>query len=97
MALRYVVSPAAKREIAEAFDWYSAKNNSAGKSFRSEVLAAFELISNDPEKWPLWDDRVRRYILKQYPYTVYFVAASGEVRILAVGHHRRQANYWEKA
>jgi toxin ParE1/3/4 len=89
------VSPAVQREMAEAFAWYQARSPKAANAFRAEVLATFDLIAHAPERWPLWDDMVRRCILKQYPYTVYFSIVPGEVRILAVGHHRRHAGYWE--
>ena len=88
------VAPAVKREMAEAYEWYKARSQRAADAFRAEVLAAFDLIASDPICWGLWDDSIRRYVLKQYPYTVYFAVTPGEVRILAVGHHRRQAGYW---
>jgi toxin ParE1/3/4 len=94
MAFAVVVSPATKQELAEAFDWYKTRSPKAANAFRAEVLAAFNLVAEDPHKWAIWDAPVRRYVLKQYPYTVYFSASSTEVRILAVGHHRRRANYW---
>lgn len=88
------VSPAVKQEMAEAYEWYKARSERAAGAFRAEVLAAFDLIAIDPVRWSLWDESIRRYVLKQYPYTVYFAVTPGEVRILAVGHHRRQAGYW---
>ena len=90
-----VVSPAVKLEMAEAFDWYNTRSAKAAHAFRSEVLSVFDLLKHEPEQWALWDEPVRRYILKQYPYTVYFSVIDREVRILAVGHHKRQAGYWK--
>lgn len=94
MMFRLLVSPAVKQEIAEAFHWYSERNVKAAKAFRDEVRSAFDLILKDPERWAVWDESIRRFILKHYPYTVYFSIVDDQVRILAVGHHRRPAGYW---
>jgi hypothetical protein len=39
---------------------------------------------------------VRRFVIKHYPYAVYFSIEDQVVNILAVGHHRRRAGYWLK-
>lgn len=95
MAWKVVVALAAKQDLAQSYDWYKTKSPSAARSFRVEVIAAFELIAQAPEQWALWDDTVRRYVLKQFPYTVYFEVLDAELRILAVGHHRRQPGFWK--
>ena len=62
--------------------------------FRAEVLAVFDLLTSDPERWALQDETVRRFVMKQFPYTVYFEVVGQVVWILAVGHHSRKPNYW---
>jgi toxin ParE1/3/4 len=94
MPFKMVVSPDVKREISDAFNWYRERNVKAAESFRTELLAALDLIVQDPERWALYDESVRRYVLKHYPYTVYFSIHEGQVRVLAVGHHRRRVGYW---
>ena len=94
MAFRVDISPGAKRDLSTAFAWYKDKSSKAANSFRSEVLAAFDFVARDPERWALWDEGVRRFVMNQFPYTVYFEIDGTVVRILAVGHHRRQPDYW---
>jgi toxin ParE1/3/4 len=94
MQFTMVVSPDVKQEISDAFNWYRERNVKAAEGFRSEVLAALDLIVKDPARWALQDESVRRYVLKHYPYSVYFSILEVQVRILAVGHHRRRAGYW---
>jgi len=94
MALRVVVAEAAKQELAQSYEWYKTRSTKAADAFRREVLAAFDLIAQNPTSWARWDDTVRRYVLKQYPYTIYFEIHSTELRMLAVGHHRRRPGFW---
>lgn len=94
MSFSIVISSAVRQEMAAAYEWYRAKNAKAATSFKEEVLSALELIARTPDIFPLWDEEVRRFVLKHYPYTVYFVLDGCDVRILAIGHHRRRAGYW---
>lgn len=96
MGFRIVVSPAVMREMAEAYEWYRARNAMAASNSRAEVSAAFELIASDPKRWAVWSDAIRRHVLRQYPYAVYFTLVGEEVGVLAVGHQRRQAGYWRQ-
>jgi len=96
MSFRLIISPAVKQEIAEAFAWYAERNSQAADNFREEVLAAFGLIAQHPERFPLWGDVVRRFVMKHYPYAVYYSVGDQVVNILAVGHNRRRAGYWQK-
>ena len=66
MSFRLIISPAVKQEIAEAFAWYAERNSQAADNFREEVLAAFGLIAQHPERFPLWGDVVRRFVMKKF-------------------------------
>ncbi|HSI59270.1 MAG TPA: type II toxin-antitoxin system RelE/ParE family toxin [Ideonella sp.] len=94
MAFSVEVSPGAKLDLSSAFDWYREKSSKAGNAFRAEVLGVFDLLSEDPGRWAVWDGDIRRFVMKRYPYTVYFEIDEAIVRILAVGHHRRAPRYW---
>jgi plasmid stabilization system protein ParE len=94
MSYRVNISPAVRQEVAEAYRWYAERSSKAAEAFQDEVLDAFDLIGRDPERFALWDELIRRYVLKHYPYSVYYSLGNGEVNILAVGHNRRLAGYW---
>ncbi len=88
------VSPSAKSDVGAAFDWYNERSTKAASSFRTELLAVFDLLTSNPERWALQDKTVRRLVMKQFPYTVYFEVVGWVVWILAVGHHSRKPNHW---
>ena len=72
MAFTETITPGAKQDVSAAFGWYREKSAKAASSFRSEVLAAFDLVERNSASWALWDEGVRRFVMKQFPYTVYF-------------------------
>jgi plasmid stabilization system protein ParE len=95
MSFSLKVSPAVKQELEQAYRWYAERSDKAAQAFRDEVLAAFDLVAQHPDRFPLWDDLVRRCVLKHYPYSVYYSVGECVVNILAVGHNRRCAGYWK--
>jgi plasmid stabilization system protein ParE len=88
---RLNISPDVKQEMAQAYGWYAERNEKAADDFREEVLAAFDLIARHPERFPLWDDLVRRLILKHFPYTVYYSVGDRVVNIPVIDHNHRLA------
>jgi plasmid stabilization system protein ParE len=96
MSFRLNISPAVKQELAEAYGWYAERSEKAAEAFRDEVLDAFDLVVRHPDRFPLWDSLVRRFVLKHYPYSIYYSVGDRVVNILAVGHNRRSAGYWLK-
>lgn len=96
MGFRLNIAPAVTQELAEAYRWYADRNQQSADAFRNEVLSALDLVALHPDRFPLWDSLVRRYVLKHYPYSVYYSVGDRVVNILAVGHNRRSAGYWLK-
>lgn len=94
MAFKVEVSPEAKQDVSAAFDWYKERSAKAANSFRAEVLSVFDLIAQDPSRWGRSEEAVHRFVMKRYPYTVYFEIDKTAIRILAVGHHRRLPGHW---
>ena len=67
MSFRLNISPAVKQELAEAYGWYAERSEKAAEAFQDEVLGALDLIAQHPDRFPLWDDFVRRFVLKHDP------------------------------
>jgi toxin ParE1/3/4 len=44
--------------------------------------------------WPANDDGVHYYVLRRFPYTVYYQFDAATVTVLAVAHQRRRPGYW---
>jgi plasmid stabilization system protein ParE len=86
--------PAAEQDYEEALAWYESRSARAAAGFEAAMEVALQSIADNPEMWPLCDDRHRFYVLRRYPYSViYRVEAEGAL-IVAVAHARRSA-YWQ--
>jgi plasmid stabilization system protein ParE len=95
---RYVVEilPAAETEVRDAFLWYVERSPVAADAFRAEVFDAIDGLEDRADMWPENEDRVRRYVLKHFPSTVFYELIGSVATVLAVGHQRRRPGYWRE-
>jgi plasmid stabilization system protein ParE len=85
---------AADAELFEAISYYDARADGLGDRFLAEVKSATRYIERYPEIAPVIDQGVRAKVLARFPYTLMYVAAEGELLIVAVAHQSRRPAYW---
>ena len=83
------VLPEAEAEIREAFLWYFERSPIAADAFRTETFDAIDLLETNALMWPEDEDGVRHYILRHFPYTVFYEIGGQTAPVLAVAHQRR--------
>jgi len=86
--------PGAEDDYSEAFAWYFARSPTVALDFEREVERGVRLIVQSPLRWPKFDAKRRRVILRKFPYSVIYEIIAGETVILAVAHARRRPYYW---
>jgi toxin ParE1/3/4 len=91
-SIRFV--PEASTELEEAFAWYLERSPRAAEAFLHEWKSAVVLISSSPFVWPSFEAGTRRYVLRQFPYSVIYREVKGGIEIVALMHHKRQPGYW---
>ena len=92
--MRVVQHPEATTELTEAGRFYEQKVRSLGAQFLDAVDEAVAVIAAAPNRWPVVEDDVRRYLMPRFPYAIYYRALPDEIRILAFKHHSRHPDYW---
>lgn len=87
MSLRLILRPSAKRDIAEANAYYAPLGKTG--AFVSALGQVFKQIAERPLMYPLLYEEVRRALLQQFPYSVFFVVERTRAVVLGVHHQRR--------
>jgi plasmid stabilization system protein ParE len=87
--MSFRVLPKAARDIAEAAVWYEDQRAGLGLEFNDAVKAAFRRIESGPARYPFAYGSYRRAVLRRFPYTIYYRAASADIVIYAVMHPSR--------
>lgn len=91
---RLLLRPRAELEAATAVEWYEARSAGLGTAFLGALDAALASIQRNPAMYPVVYGRVRRHLLRRFPYGVFYVEYPTEVVVLAVVHARRHPRIW---
>ena len=86
--------PLAADEAEAARSWYFERNGDAAAEFLAELNAAMAAISEAPARWPRLDTRYRRFLLRNFPFSVVYLPLAARVEVIAIAHHRRRPGYW---
>ena len=93
--MKLVIVPLALGELHDAAAFYAASANAElGLAFLAEFDRAVSGILANPLVGALFRGSRRRYVLRRFPYSVYYQVTPDEIRIVAVAHHRRHPSYW---
>ncbi len=84
----------ADAEAREAIDRYDQFSPDLGDRFISELRAALRLLEDFPQSAPIIAKDVRKKVLLEFPYTLFYRVTDVEVLILAVAHQSRRPGYW---
>ena len=84
----------AEEELAETAVFYEARVVGLGASFTSEVQRTVNLIREHPDSGLLLGQKVRRVLVRRFPYEVIYCHDARRLLILAVAHQHRRPGYW---
>jgi plasmid stabilization system protein ParE len=97
-AVQFSVIREAELEFDLAFEWYEFRSEGLGVRFARSIDDAFRFIATNPEAAQTVDGRVRRSVVKTFPYSIYYHwdSNSGKVLVIAILHFSRNPNIWRR-
>ncbi len=85
----------AEQELATAIAYYKEQKTGLEQEYLEEIENTVDLLRRYPEAGSKVRGLIRRLILPRFPYSLlYRPLEDGQIRILAVAHHRRKPQYW---
>ena len=93
-AARVDFTPEALREIDDAFEWYLERSPQAAEAFLREVDSGFAVIASASGIWPRFEAGTRRYVLRNFPYSIIYTLTETEIVIISCFHQRRDPDEW---
>jgi plasmid stabilization system protein ParE len=91
-----VLSDRAADELAAAIAWYQQESAGLGLEFLAAVDSVFALVRRHPNVGVEVRPRVRRALLRRFPYGVFYTTQEARVRILAILHSHRHPARWPR-
>lgn len=87
--------PEAEAEARDARRWYAERDAKAATRFMAALDHAIELISEAPERWPIYLHETRRVLTRRYPFAVIYRVLADRVLVVAVAHQHKRPGYWQ--
>jgi len=87
--------PEAMAELFEAVDWYESRALGLGTEFLRSLDASLAAIQRRPLAYPIVFGRLRRAVLRRFPYSVIYDLSGDEILIVACIHGRRDPKRWQ--
>jgi toxin ParE1/3/4 len=86
----------AEEELTSAALWYEKERAGLGEELLAEADRALTAIFETPLAWQTapGSKGARRFVLKRFPFVVYYFLRSDDIWIIAFAHTSRQPGYW---
>ncbi len=95
--MKYVLHPGAEDDLREAAGFYRERVGSLlSQSFLAEFGISADALLEHPMLGAPWKRGSRRLLLARFPYSLIYLIAEDEIRIVAVAHHNRRPGYWRR-
>jgi len=92
---KIIILPFAEQDIRDSAIHYAEKEEGLEKQFLAILNQAFLLISANPLSFPLVKIPIRKFVIKNFPFNLYYIIEDDIIYILAVFHNKRDPQVWK--
>ena len=86
--------PEAEAEFAGAMTWYAEASVDLAADFARAVDEGIAAVQQHPNRYPVIHNETRRYLVRRFPYGIFYEVRPQEIKVLAVYHlHRDPGGY----
>ena len=83
------------RDTNEALEYYDSKSTNLGDRFYNELLNSISIIRAAPHIWPKVSNGASRYLLKHFPFGIFYAYTEDAVEIYAIANLNKRPMHWE--
>jgi plasmid stabilization system protein ParE len=93
--LPVILRRAAQAEYDDAVDWYEGQRPGLGADFARRVKERLDQIAATPLMHSVAHKDIRKAVVKQFPYSIFYRVVSGTVVVVSVFHTSRDPRIWQ--
>jgi toxin ParE1/3/4 len=94
--MTFRLDPLARDEYLAAALYYLNESPRIAAAFVDQIEAGIAQIRKNPTTWRAVDGEVRRYLVRQFPFGIYYTIDGGEIVVWAILDLRRRPGYWRE-
>jgi plasmid stabilization system protein ParE len=84
--------PEAEAELAEARTWYAVQREGLDDALTKRVDETLQRIIAAPYAYPIVYRQLRRAVIRQFPFAIFYEPAINEILVFAIYHSSRNPN-----
>lgn len=88
--------PDVSQEVRTAYPLDEEQAKGLGDDFLIELEYSFRHIRNQPNTWPVFSARTRRFLLNKFLFSIIYTSSAEVIFVLAVMHNRHNSGCWEE-
>lgn len=93
MAFEIFLTPAAVLDVDEAITWYELKKAGLGRRFFYSLEQTLRQLEINPLAFFSVTPKVKRSLIRNFPYKVFYTVSGKKVIVLGVVHSKRSGKY----
>ena len=96
MSRQVRLTKAAERDLEQAAGWYHQEAPHVSPRFRLALREAQVRIGETPLAYPVIRRDLRRAVVHEFPYSIYFRLQKETILVVAITHHARHPRSWQR-
>ena len=96
MNYQVFISPEAEFDLEDNYKYYESQNTGLGSEFIRAIDASLSLIQRNPFAYPCVYRKVRRKLIRKFPYGLFYVIKDEMIVVVACFHVKRDPKQWKK-
>jgi plasmid stabilization system protein ParE len=94
VAIRILLIPEVKQDIAEVYTWYQNQRTGLGEESLHSIEASLEAIRRQPELRAPMHESYRRAMVQRFPYCIFYEFETSTVTVYSIIHTARDPAKW---
>lgn len=93
---KIIILPFAEEDIRESAEYYKDRGDGLDKQFLRVINQAFQIILISPDTFPAIYQSIRKFVIKDFPFNIFYISTKDTIYILAVFHMKRDPKKWRR-
>jgi len=95
-AFKIELSHEAEIDFLNSYNFYYDDSPKVADAFFKRINLAFEYIKQNPEIFPVVYKSVRKYVVKKFPFVIYYRIIDNLIQVIAIFHTSRNPEIWNE-
>jgi len=81
--------------LDDAFNFYVLESTKIASSFFQQINSSLTAISENPYNFQIVHKNIRRFVVKKFPFVVYYYIEDKNIKIISIFHTSRNPQIWK--